>query len=166
MSLLDPRVPLCFDTSSVFGVRHGPELLRAVRKKFPERELILPAWVIAERARQLRSQLGERFDPQLIRAFLFDPELNLRLADFTTETTLRGWLAVTTELPGPWGWEGLPLPPNRPCAQRCRSGDYFVAAIAASHDAVLVTDDHNLRQQMQSLLRGCISSGQLREGLN
>ncbi len=166
MNLLDPAIPLCFDTSAIFGVRQGPALLRDVRKRFPERELILPAWVIAERVRQLRSQMGLRFDPQVIRAFLSDAELNLRLAEFNADAALTGWLAVTSDLPGLWGWEGLTHAVERPCAQRCRSGDYFVAAIAASHGAILVTDDHGLRQQMQSVLRGCVSSNQLRENLN
>ncbi len=163
--LLDPAIPLCFDTSAVFGTTSGPALLHSVRARYPKRELILPSWTVAERVRQLRQDLGHKFDPSVVRGFLRDPNLKLKLSEFSAEVALDSWVAVTAQLPGHWSWEGLPES-RRPCAQRCRAGDYLVAAIAAFNDAILVTDDKALSAQMRTFLKGCISSQELRASLS
>lgn len=159
-ALLDGGVPLCFDTSSAFGV----SLLRLARRAFPEHELILPAWVVAERVRQFQREKGPAFDIEVIRTFLHDPVLNLKIAPFDEKTATTGWLAVTATLAGPWGWERI-VSETRPCAHRCRSGDYIVAAVAVSTGALLVTDDTELRRQVSANnfpLPGCCSGREMR----
>jgi len=58
----DPLVPLCFDTSAIFGKVSFASFLGRVRRTFPARRLILPAWVVAERSRQLHEEYGNQFE--------------------------------------------------------------------------------------------------------
>ncbi len=145
-------VPLCFDTSAIHGNVAGANLLHAIRKQFPAREPIVPAWVVAEKVRQMRLDMGEAFNMAKVRGFLSDPDLKLEVKPFNRNTAIGSW----QELVGPfsneeWRWEHLPAEyVPRPCAERCRTGDHIVYAIARAHGALLVTDDRGLVAQVQT----------------
>ena len=146
-------IALCFDTSAIYGNRVGPALLEAIRERFPTRKLLIPAWVVAEKTRDLKAIHGPDFRLEEIEGFLQDDELDLNIVAFDENVSLNGWLEVTERLgPKGWKWEKRDLPKVRkeqPCAERCRSGDYIVYAIARTHKALLVTEDKELREQVE-----------------
>ncbi|MDG4594583.1 MAG: hypothetical protein P9F75_02640 [Candidatus Contendobacter sp.] len=147
--LHDENIPLCFDTNAIFGSRAGPELLRKIRERFRARKLLIPAWVVAERSRQLKMQYGTRFNRSLIEGFLADPELELELLAFDRDVALSGWLDVVERFQdNEWRWEEQPTSKPRPCAERCRTGDHIVYALALAHRALLVTGDKPLLRQV------------------
>jgi hypothetical protein len=144
-------IPFCFDTSAIYGDVAGPRLLKGVRDRFPNRELMIPAWVVAEKLRQMKRARGERLDMVRVRGFLADPDLKLRIMPFGRETATGSWLEVVGNFTDEqWRWEHLPKQyTQRPCAQRCRSGDHIVYATARTHGALLVTEDDGLIKQVQ-----------------
>lgn len=145
----DENIPLCFDTNAIFGSRAGPELLRKIREHFRARKLLIPAWVVAERSRQLKMQYGTKFNRSLIEGFLADPELGLELLAFDRDVALSGWLDVVGRFSDKeWGWKTQPSEKPRPCAERCRTGDHIVYALALTHGALLVTGDGGLLKQV------------------
>jgi hypothetical protein len=143
-------VPICFDTCAIYGDIEGPRLLEKLRERFPERELIIPAWVVAEKLRQMKRDKGAKFDMSRVQLFLSDPDLKLRVMPFSLETATDSWLEVVGDFTEDnWSWERLPNQYTpRPCAQRCRSGDHIVYAIARAHRALLVTQDQGLITQV------------------
>ena len=173
LALDDESVPLCFDTSAVFGSREAPRFLRQVRDRFPGRMLIIPAWVVAERVRQLRIKYGNEFDPSMIRReFLNAKTLDLFVAPFDEDVALLGWVEVTGRFTDEeWSWENHPLKrssKNLPCAERCRSGDHAIYATASAHRALLVTNDDGLLEQVKrdGYLPGAVSKECLRARLD
>lgn len=153
------KIPLCFDTNSIFGEKAGPEFLINIRQRFPNRKLLIPTWVVAERSRQLKLKYGETFKLSEIRDFLQDPDIAIELAGFD-DTVMRleenklqsDWLKVVGQFEDrEWDWRKRALPKIRedqPCAQRCRTGDHIVYAIALRHSALLVTKDDQLLNQI------------------
>jgi hypothetical protein len=106
---------------------------------------------VAERARQLASEKGPRFEPRFVRAFVETLRaIPVEFPGFALETALSAWPEVTGRYPaGVWCWENAPPACTRPCAERCRTGDHIVYAIAREHEAVLVTNDRKLREQAE-----------------
>lgn len=141
------EAPLCFDTNSIWGEREAPRHLRRIRRRFPRRRLLIPAWVVAERVRQLSERYGDGFEPSLIAAFLDDETTSLEVVPFSRDVSVGAWRKATAKLSRPWDWKGGQDPTERPCAERCRSGDYIVYATAIAHGAVLVTDDTAFAEQ-------------------
>jgi len=154
------NIPLCFDTSAIFGEKTAKSFLTSVRKRFPNRKLLIPTWVVAERSRQLKLERGNKFDLSKIRGFLDDSEIKSELVGFDREIVMRlegnklqsDWLKVVSQFGDQeWAWEKRPLPKenkDQPCAQRCRTGDHIVYAIALRHGALLVTEDKQLLAQV------------------
>ena len=161
----DTEAPLCFDTNSVWGVVEAPRQLRRIRQRFPERRLLVPAWVVAERVRQLAVSYGSEFKPELISAFLDDESTALEIVPFSAATSLHAWRLATSKLSQSWDWKDGTETTKRPCAERCRSGDYLVYACAIEHHALLVTEDKVLAKQAKSdgRLPGIVSMSQLLE---
>ncbi len=145
------NVPLCFDTCAIYGDVEGPSLLRRVRDRFPERDLIIPAWVVAEKLRQMKRDKGALFSMARVRAFLLDQDIRLWVVPFGLETATDAWLEVVGNFrDDEWRWEGLSQEyTERPCVQRCRSGDHIVYATARMHRALLVTQDSGLIDQVR-----------------
>jgi hypothetical protein len=153
------RIPLCFDTNSIFGKKAGPAFLINIRERFPKRRLLIPTWVVAERSRQLKLKYGEKFKLSEIRDFLQDADIAIELVGFD-DTVMRleqnklqsDWLKVVGQFEdNEWAWEKRLLPKenkDEPCAQRCRTGDHIVYAIALRHSALLVTEDKQLLDQV------------------
>jgi hypothetical protein len=92
--LLDANVPLCFDTSAVPSQRNPRKLLRKIRGRFPERRLLIPAWVVAEIVRQLRAKHGHAFRADEVTAILDHPELSLEVVGVERDTAIGAWLQV------------------------------------------------------------------------
>jgi predicted nucleic acid-binding protein len=144
-------MPLCFDTSAIYGNVEGARLLQKVRDQFPRRELIIPAWVVAEKLRHMRQRMGANFRMSLVESFLSDQDLRLRVVSFSLKTATDAWLGVVKNFTDDeWRWERLPKEYTpRPCAQRCRTGDHIVYAVAREHRALLVTRDDGFIAQVQ-----------------
>lgn len=154
MSVAEGPWPLCFDTSAIYGDRRSVTNLESIRKRFPDRRLLIPAWVVAEKARISQAERASEFRVSLLEAFLRAPNLGLEVVPFDSSVALGGWLAATNhpEVSGRWSWQTNPIPQHRleqPCGERCRTGDYIVYALARHHQAVLVTEDRALLNQVQ-----------------
>lgn len=166
--LANEDIPLCFDTNAIFGKVSSELFLRSVRVRFPRRKLLIPVNTVAERARQLRAEKGDAFRVSDIRAFLDSPDLGLEVVGFDREVALNGWLAVTGGFRNQdWEWEERPVPRKRseqPCAERCRTGDHMVYAVARSQDALLVTEDKMLLAQVarDGMPPGAIKTSELK----
>ena len=147
--LFDESVPLCFDTNAIFGKTSSTHLLESARKRFPERRLLIPAWVVAERGRQLKIEYGEEFDSSVIETWLNKLSIKAEVLAFDQEVALGKWLDVVGRFQNSeWSWTGQPLSEKRPCAERCRTGDHIVYALALTHGALLVTGDEGLLEQV------------------
>lgn len=157
-AITDESVPLCFDTSAIFGLRAGPRLLLKTRERFPQRSLLVPAWVVAERARQIKVEQGARFNPARLRSFLEDEDLRIEVPVFDREVALGAWLAVVGRFSNDQWRGGEQAQEQRPCAERCRLGDHIVFAFAVAHGALLVTGDGGLLEQVErdKAKPGCI----------
>ena len=143
---------LCFDTCAVYGSGGTATLLRKLRDLFPERALLIPSFVIAERARQLRVSKGPDYDASVPARFVEQLEqLGVAFPPFDTGTALVAWPETAGRFPDDrWRWEDAPTGSKRPCGQKCRTGDHIVYAIARAHSAVLVTDDRDLLLQVSA----------------
>jgi len=158
-AIVNEGITLCFDTNAIYGKRTALNFLIGIRDYFPNRRLIIPAWVIAERLRQLMVEYGSGFQFSKVRYFLeglkkhkieivaFDIDVVFR-----EEEIISDWLKVVGQFEDKeWDWAKRPLPKIRkdqPCAQRCRTGDHIVYAIALRHSALLVTKDDPLLNQV------------------
>lgn len=143
--LFDESVPLCFDTNAIFGKTSATDFLESIRRRFPARRLLIPAWVVAERGRQLKIEYGEEFDSSMIETWLKKPSIKAEVLAFDQEVALGGWLDVVGRFQNSeWSWTGQPLSEKRPCAERCRTGDHIIHALALTHGALLVTNDKGL----------------------
>ncbi|MBK8252392.1 MAG: hypothetical protein IPK82_06950 [Polyangiaceae bacterium] len=151
--LKNPHIPLCFDTSAVFGKSGAPKDLGVIRKRFPTRLLIIPSIVAAERIRQLRADFGTGFNWQLIHNFLDDPKLNLQIYPFAgstvrarrshNERTISYWLDVVGAIDKD-EWKKR---------EKGRFADHAIFAIARESGSILVTSENQtgsgLRQQVE-----------------
>ncbi|MDS4060272.1 MAG: hypothetical protein RKP73_17135 [Candidatus Contendobacter sp.] len=145
----DETIPLCFDTNSIYGKKEGPLLLMKTRERFQSRKLLIPALVVAERSRQLKAEMGDKFKRSSVKSFLSDEDLKLEVASFDEKVALGGWLNVVGRFTNlEWDWKRQPPEKPRPCAERCRTGDHIVYALALTHGALLVTGDGGLLKQV------------------
>jgi len=147
--LHDERVPLCFDTSALFYKQAVERFLRDLRTVFPHRDVLIPVTVVAETVRQLSAAKGAAFSDKPIRRFLAHPDLALEVVPLDVEVAVTAWRTVTDPIASTWRWEDLPRSTQRPCAERCRTGDYQIYAVARHRGALLVTDDRGLRAQVK-----------------
>lgn len=170
--LADPGRPICCDTSALYH----PSPLRQLRRRFPDRHIMLPVIAYFERQRQLRVCFGIEYRPDVLLQNLLDPlEIDLVLCEAPVavllaemveqiETRALSALVGETDLtqhsrrvlvqryssdlrdqqanwrPVLRGEQALPAP----CGQRCRLGDYIIAATARYYDALLLTNDSAL----------------------
>lgn len=139
--LRDPSIPLCFD-ANVIGPRarlNPRPFLDKIRRRGPSRPLIVPAIVVAESVRQLYKRFGDAYNPHLIQVFLDDSVINLKVVDFDRRTAELHWLACVGRFTEEDWRKG----------QRARFADHAVYAIARSVGAILITQETELREQME-----------------
>lgn len=142
------RVPLCFDTCAMwgFGSRNDKDLPTLVRGRFPERTLLVPAYVVAELARQV--SIGEHGKRTLVilKGYLTRPELKLRIIGLGSNGSGMQWMNSWIDVVGRFDagtWKSK---------EKARFADHLVHAMARWHGpAVLVTDDGKLREQVEAL---------------
>jgi predicted nucleic acid-binding protein len=141
MDLLDqPDVPIYFDTTALWRQR----IIAALRARFPGRSLCVPTVAHFERVRQLRFQFGEGFDDGEIQAFIETHALTV--VEFTRHAAdLVAEMACRVEDDGlPWVPPSLQDVDHQPCGQRCRLGDYAIAATAKVGHGLLLTSDREM----------------------
>lgn len=146
----DPKIPLCFDTSAIWS-EHIYRALRKVRGTFPERALLLPVIVVAERARQLRVKYGDGFNWQMIKNFIDNAYLRLDVIAFERTTVVPAGEPPPGAAESPWlsvvgrfeekTWEA---------AERARFADHAVYATARAAGAILVVEDKPFRRQVET----------------
>lgn len=140
----DPSIPLCFDTCALPG-RKSPgalKFLRRIRKCFPQRDLLLPAFVIAEAIRQLKLDLmeqGIQYDQIFVDNFLNDRDLAIKIIDFNRDVTYPHWLDVV----------GCYTDADWDETQKARFADHGMYASARARGAILVTNDKKLRRTIK-----------------
>ena len=167
--LLDEQIPLCFDTCAIYGENTALKFLESVRKRFPQRRLLIPTWVVAERVRQLKVEHGENFRLSLVMGFLKKPDLKLELSPFDESVALNGWLDVVGRFQdSEWDWKGRKTLDSQPCAERCRVGDHIIYAVARAHKALLVTEDDGLLKQVgaNGIAPGAVHARELKRVLS
>ena len=162
------KVPLYLDTTVLWRER----LIAGLRATFPGRALCVPTIAHFERVRQLRLKWEDNFDPAEIRTFIEAHELTLvpldqRVADQIAkmaewvEQHGRKWIPE-------WPAQRTDVAKN-PCGQRCRLGDYAIAATAKIHGGILLSDDEALRtasNKYPDLFPQTVSSVQIGELLH
>lgn len=172
-ALDNASIPICFDTNAIFDAHTGPLLLESVRERFPIRDLFIPIFVVAEIARRYKVRHGEQYDPTLthILFVLKDKELRLKVIPFGNKLALNVWPAVTGKFAQDdwaWGWGKRPCPKkprHPPCAERCRTGDHLIYALARSRNALLVTGDKPLLREVAQDDPGALSTCELKRFL-
>lgn len=171
LDLLNEEVPLCFDTSAIYGQRGARRLLQTLRDRFPSRRLIVPALVVSERVRQLKEEFDRserKFDVEMVKGFLQDPRLRLEITAYDHEIALGAWVDLAAGLPDQvWKpyFEIKKTLDRRPCGERCRAGDHLIQATARQHQAILVTNDDVLYQHAARLQPGVVREVELRRRL-
>lgn len=146
-ALTDENVPLCFDTSAVYGTGQSVELLDDCRGTWPHRRIIIPAIVVAEQVRHWMDKQNRPFNRSMFESFLS----NYEVAGFDGTVALESWHEVLRQLqpqnrdePWVWRFDKPPAPLTRTraraCAQVCRWPDHAINAICRCHRALLVTD--------------------------
>lgn len=140
--LRDPSIALCFDTS-VIGPRAGLNprpFFDAIRRRGPNRPLIVPAIVVAESVRQLHQRFGDQYNPRLIQGFIDDPNIKLDVASFDRHTAEIHWLHCVHRFTEE-DWRRV---------QRARFADHAVYAVTRSVGAILITADDALQLQLSA----------------
>lgn len=139
-----PEVPLYLDTTVLRHVR----LIASLRATFPDRALCVPAVAHFERVRQLRLKWEDNFDPAEIQSFIETHDLTL----IPLDQQVADQIAKMAEWVEQHGQKWIPEWPEQrtnvaknPCGQRCRLGDYAIAATAKVHRGILLSDDEALR---------------------
>lgn len=139
-----PEVPLYLDTNIL---RREP-LIAGLRATFPGRALCVPTVAHFERVRQLRLKFGDNFEPAEIWSFIETHDLTLVPLD----QQVADQIAKMAEWVEQHGQKWIPEWPEQrtnvaknPCGQRCRLGDYAIAATAKIHGGILLSDDEALR---------------------
>jgi predicted nucleic acid-binding protein len=163
-----PQVPLYLDTTVLWRER----LIAGLRATFPGRALCVPAVAHFERVRQLRLKLRDSFDPAEIRTFIETHDLTLVALD----QQVADQIAKMAEWVDQNGQRWIPEWPEQrtdvaknPCGQRCRLGDYAIAATAKVHGGILLSDDETLRMasnEYPDLFPQTVSSVQVGELLH
>jgi predicted nucleic acid-binding protein len=163
-----PQVPLYLDTTVLWRER----LIAGLRATFPGRALCVPAVAHFERVRQLRLKLRDSFDPAEIRTFIETHDLTLVALD----QQVADQIAKMAEWVDQHGQRWIPEWPEQrtdvaktPCGQRCRLGDYAIAATAKVHGGILLSDDETLRtasNEYPNLFPQTVSSVQVGEVLH
>lgn len=176
--LSDPSIALCFDTSAVFGGGKTFELMELSRERLGDgRPLLIPTVVIAERVRQFKVELGSSFDPNKVHRFVgyLRDTLGVEFPCFTEDAAINGWAVVAGNFSSDeWSWENAPLDRllskqrSSPCAERCRTADHMIYAIARARGALLVTNDKGLKGQVNhdGYVPGAITVTELQRLLN
>jgi hypothetical protein len=136
--VLDPSIPLCFDTNVVFVNGATRRFLDRIRERFPTRHMLLPALVIAERTRQLREKYRESYDPLQVDNFLNDDKLKLKVVSFNRILATTHWLDVVS-IYDKKAWQER---------ERSRFADHGIYASARARSAILVTGDGELRARL------------------
>jgi hypothetical protein len=137
-------IPIYFDTSVLWY----PTRIAALRERWPNRDFCVPAIAHFERVRQLQLEYRAQFDEAVIQDFIV--ARRLILVDLTqAAANLVARMAVRIEQS-----EGLPWVPHwprerrdvsrYPCGQRCRLGDFAIAAITKVEDGLLLTNDKEM----------------------
>jgi predicted nucleic acid-binding protein len=163
-----PQVPLYLDTTVLWRER----LIAGLRATFPGRALCVPAVAHFERVRQLRLKLRDSFDAAEIRTFIETHDLTLVALD----QQVADQIAKMAEWVDQHGQRWIPEWPEQrtdvaknPCGQRCRLGDYAIAATAKVHGGILLSDDETLRtasNEYPDLFPQTVSSVQVGEVLH
>jgi hypothetical protein len=155
--ILDPSIPLCFDTNALYRPAAARKLLERTRARFPARDLLMPVWVIAERTRQLRQQFGSAYNNNLINDFLDDRTLALKIVAFDREVAMTHWLDIVSVYDKA-AWQER---------ERSRFADHGIYASARARAALLVTGDEELRQRLtaDNYLPGTITADELKSVL-
>lgn len=163
-----PEVPLYLDTTVLWR----ESLIAGLRETFPGRVLCIPTVAHFERVRQLRLKWKDNFDPAEVRTFIeahaltlvpFDQQVAEQIAKMAEFVEQHGqkWIPE-------WPEQRTNLAKN-PCGQRCRLGDYVIAATAKVHGGILLSDDEALRaasNEHPDLFPQTLSSVQVCELLN
>ena len=162
------EVPLYLDTTVLRHVR----LISSLRATFPDRTLCVPTVAHFERVRQLRLKWGDNFEPAEIRSFIETHDLTLVPFD----QQVADQIAKMAEWVEQHGQKWIPEWPEQrtnvaknPCGQRCRLGDYAIAATAKVHGGILLSDDEALRtasNKYPDLFPQTVSSVQIGELLH
>jgi len=164
----DPSVPLCFDTSALYGFKTSVKFLHQCRKTWPTRDLLIPSIVVAE---QVRHWIKER-GPDTYDATKFDSFLeNYKVPGFDRDVATNSWHTVLASLrpepPTLWPWRYDEKPAllqreqHESCAQVCRWPDHGIRSIAQHHGAILVTDDHALLADLAHETPGALRRAEL-----
>lgn len=167
-SLHQPEVPLYLDTTVLWRAR----LIAGLRATFPGRALCIPTVAHFERVRQLRLKWRDNFDPAEIQAFIETHALTLVPLD----QRVADQIAKMAEWVEQRGQKWIPAWPEQctdvtqnPCGQRCRLGDYAIAATAKVYGGILLSDDELLRmasEEYPNLFPQTLGSDQVDKLLN
>jgi predicted nucleic acid-binding protein len=141
--LNQPGIPIYLDTSALWRER----VIMALRAQFPTRSLCVPTVAHFEWVRQLRFKYRDDFDEREIRSFI--ETHGLTLVDFTSQAAdLVAQMACRVEENGlswkPQWPEKYRNVDQHPCGQRCRLGDYTIAATAKVGNGLLLTSDREM----------------------
>jgi predicted nucleic acid-binding protein len=130
-AILNPAIPICFDTNVLYGNLHLTRL-PSCKAKWPDRSLLIPSIVVAEKVRQ-RIWSGLSFDASKFRSFL----ANYQVVAFDNESAMDPWSAALQRIEPKTkdSWERA----------RVRWPDYAINAIARRHKAILISEDGCLR---------------------
>jgi predicted nucleic acid-binding protein len=167
-SLDQSEVPLYLDTTVLWRAR----LIAGLRATFPGRALCIPTVAHFERVRQLRLKWRDNFDPAEIQTFIETHDLIL----VSLDQQIADHIAKMTEWVEQHGQKWIPEWPEQrtdvaqnPCGQRCRLGDYAIAATAKVRRGILVSDDELLKMasnEHPDLFPQTVSSVQVGEWLH
>lgn len=142
--LAQPEVPLYLDTTVLWRER----LIAGLRATFPGRALCVPTVAHFERVRQLRRDWKDDFEPAEVQSFIETHALTLVPLDQQVAEQIAKMAEWVEQHGQKWIPEWPEQPTNvakNPCGQRCRLGDYAIAATAKVHGGILLSDDKLLR---------------------